>query len=495
MAGRRILQISAEVDTLARTGGLGDVSLGLSRALAARGEDVAVVTPLYGTTRIPPGAHYWPHPIFARTGWGPNDVHACGVLEARVHGVRVLLIANDELFGWRDGIYGDAYGTFGDNELRFAVMCSAALEIADGLWANPPDVLHAHDWHAALSVIYARTRRGERWARVPSIFTIHNIAYQGVLGFPSLDVLGIPRELFRADIVEQGGSVNLLKGACALASRISTVSPQYAREILDEPTAFGMANFLRERAAKLIGIVNGIDNDAWDPSTDLAIVRHYGADDVDEGKAINKAALFAELGLWDSSAPLFACVSRLTWQKGIDLVIANVSTLLEQGARIVVLGTGEPELESALREVAARYPGRVAARLSFDEGLARRIYAGADFMLIPSRFEPCGLTQLYAMRYGTIPIVTPVGGLHDTVDAYDPVRNVGVGFVTKDVHPLELLLVCEEALSAHSDRVGLGALRRRAMHRDHSWTYASNLYIELLYGPLSAGPPSGSLAP
>jgi starch synthase len=486
MAGRRILQVSAEVDTLARTGGLGDVTLGLSRALAVRGDDVALVTPLYGNTRVPAGATFWSHPIHPRVGWGPADVHTSGVLEANVNGVRTLLVVNDALFGGRGGIYGDAHGTFGDNDLRFATLSSAALEIGGALWGRPPDVLHAHDWHTALAVIYAKTRYGHDWARVPSIISIHNMAYQGVLGFESLDRLGVPRQLFQPGFVEHGGAVNLLKGACALADRISTVSPQYAREILSEPTAFGLAGFLRARAQNLVGIVNGIDTDAWNPAHDRALVRTFSADDLDEGKGINKAALFAELDLWDSSAPLFACVSRLTWQKGIDLVLSVVPALVERGARVLVLGTGEGALESGVREMAARYPGRVAARISFDDGLARRIYAGADFVLVPSRFEPCGLTQLYSMRYGSIPVVTDVGGLHDTVEPYEAVREVGVGFVARAFDTLELLLACEEALAAYGDSTGLRALRRRAMTRDHSWTHAAGIYDQLLYDPLCA---------
>ncbi len=486
MAGRRILQISAEVDTLARTGGLGDVSLGLSRALAARGEDVVLVTPLYGNTKVPPGARFWSHPIHPRVGWGRDDVRTSGVLEANLHGVRVLMVANDGLFGGRSGIYGDKRGTFGDNELRFAAMSAAALEIADAAFGRPPDVLHAHDWHAALSVIYARTRRGTAWSRVPSVFSIHNIAYQGVLGFESLDRLGVPRDLYHPEVLEAAGAANLLKGACALASRISTVSPAYAREILSEPNAFGLAGFLRARANKLIGIVNGIDTSLWDPKTDRALVHAYDVGSVTEGKGTNKAALFAEVGLWDSSAPLFACVSRFTWQKGIDLALSVVPALVEQGARILFLGTGEGAIESGVREMAARYPGRVAARIAFDDALARRIYAGADFIMVPSRFEPCGLTQLYAMRYGAAPIVTDVGGLHDTVEPYDAVREVGVGFVARNFDPLDLLLACEEALAAYGDRVGLHSLRTRAMTRDHSWTHAAGVYDELLYGPLTA---------
>ncbi|MBK6698033.1 MAG: glycogen synthase [Myxococcales bacterium] len=486
MAGRKILMVSAEVDTLARTGGLGDVSLGLSRALVHRGEDVALVTPLYGTTRVPAGARFWDDPIFPRVGWGPHDVRRSGVLEANVQGVRVFMVANDDLFGSRRGIYGDDHGTFGDNELRFAVMSAAALEIANSLWRGPADVLHAHDWHAALSILYARTRLGEAWARVPSILSIHNLAYQGVLAGRSLDRLGLPRALFHREALEQMGNVNLLKGACAVANRISTVSPTYAREILSEPMAFGLSSFLRARARKLVGIANGIDIDLWNPATDASLMHTFDADSAGEGKRASKAAFFQEVGLDNPAAPLFACVSRLTAQKGIDIALSVVPALVARGARVFFLGTGDDDLENGLRHVAARYPGRVAARLAFDDKFARRVYGAADFMLVPSRFEPCGLTQLYAMRYGAIPVVTDVGGLHDTVEPYDAVRDTGVGFVARSPGSLDLLLACEEGLSAYRDSFGFPALVKRAMTRDHSWTHAGALYQELLYGPLSA---------
>jgi len=486
MAARRILMVSAEVDTLARTGGLGDVALGLARALTQRGDDVALVTPLYGNTKVPSASRFWEHPIHARVGWGPNDVWRCGVLEAEVSGVRTFLVANDPLFGGRAGIYGDSQGTFGDNELRFSVLSSAALEVANHRWGRPADILHAHDWHTAPAILYARTRHGHDWARVPSIFSLHNLAYQGLLGESSLDVLGFPRDLFHPQALEHNGDVNLMKGACALADRISTVSPTYAREILSEPTAFGLASFLRARQRKLVGIVNGVDVDSWNPATDRTLVRRYGIDDALEGKAVNKAALFEEAGLGDASAPLFGCVSRLTGQKGIDLVLGVIPALVAQGVRVVVLGTGEDRLEDGLRHMAARYPNRVAVQIAFDDTLARRIYAASDFMLVPSRFEPCGLTQLYALRYGAIPIVTNVGGLHDTVEPYDAIRETGVGFVARSVHGLDLLLACEEAIALYSDFIGRTSLVQRGMRRDHSWQRATTLYEELLYGPLSA---------
>ncbi|WP_394822392.1 glycogen synthase [Pendulispora albinea] len=487
----RLLMVSSEVETFARTGGLGDVVLGVSRALGARGVDVAIVTPLYGTTRIPSDdVHRWYGTVPARVGWGADDVRYPGVVEVRLApNVRVFLVDDPGLF-LRDGIYEDAFGTFGDNELRFATMSRAALSIAERLWGGTgpdrgPDVIHAHDWHATFALLYARLTMGQAWADVPTVFTIHNLAYQGVLGFDSLDRLALPRGAYHPGCLEHGGLVNLLKGAMSVADRVTTVSPTYAREILQPSGGFQLHHFLRSLSYKTAGILNGIDIQSFDPSRDGAIAANYHADDFAPGRARCKEALVHELGLGDPNAPLFSLVSRLTHQKGIDLLLPIVGNLLEGGARIALVGTGERALERALHALGARYPGRVAARVAFDEKLARRIYAGTDFLLVPSRYEPCGLTQMYAMRYGAIPIVTDVGGLHDTVTPFSAVREEGTGFVAKNPDPLSLLIACDDALTAYSDREGFRRLIARAMHRDFSWTRSADEYLERIYRPIT----------
>ncbi|MEO6573617.1 MAG: glycogen/starch synthase [Polyangiaceae bacterium] len=484
----RVLMVSAEVESFARTGGLGDVVLGLSRALAAIGVETVIATPLYGVTHIPNGAVRWTDTLHARTGWGERDVRELGVIEARVGDVRVCLLEHNELFG-RQGIYGDFAGTFGDNELRYATLSRGALALAERLWGvrddEPPSfVIHAHDWHAALAVITARLTMGEAWRRVPSVFTIHNLAYQGVLGEEALDRLALPRNAFNPGCLEEGGAVNLLKGAISLADRVTTVSPTYAREILSPRNGFGLDYFLRAHHRKLRGIVNGIDVDHFGPESDGTLVRRYRTEDAVYGKRVCKEALFADMGLDDPDAPLVASVSRLTAQKGIEIFLDTIPAIVARGARVLVVGTGDARLERGLRDAQNRFPGRVSTRIAFDENLARRVYAGSDFFVVPSRYEPCGLTQLYAMRYGSIPVVTDVGGLHDTVLPFDGVHDRGTGFVAASVDSTALLVALEDALNVYRDEDAHGKLITRAMSRDSSWTRSAKAYVDEIYDPV-----------
>ena len=476
--------ISSEVESLARTGGLGDVVDALSLALAERGAHVLVVTPLYGVTRVPRTTERWPGTVAVRFGWGPGDVRHVGVVELEIARFpsggsrRVCLIDDPQLFA-RQGIYGDANGAFGDNELRFAVMSRGGLEIAARAWEDGPDVVHAHDWHAAFAVLYARLVMGERWAKKPIVFTVHNLAFQGVLDEGALDRLHLPREAFVPEILRHQGHVNLMKGATALADRITTVSPTYAREILTPENGFGLDGHLRAHAGRLVGIINGIDA-RFDPRTDIAIACRYDAGTASRGRAECKTALAAEVGLDAGDGPLFGCVTRLSSQKGIDLLVPLLGELVERGGRVVVVGQGDADLESSLLDAAARHRGRVAVCLAFDPPLSRRVYAGADFFFVPSRFEPCGLTQMYAMRYGSLPIATDVGGLHDTVEPLDVKSDRGVGLVAPRADVASLRGATLAALDLHGDLATLARARARAMAKDFSWDGPARQY-EALY--------------
>ncbi len=475
----RILMVSSEVESLARTGGLGDVVEALSRSLEASGDaDVVIATPKYGVTRVPPGARWWTSPVTAPLGLG--HARSLGVLEARLgpRGPRACMLADAQLFD-REGVYGDRSGTFQDNAFRFATLSSGALSVAERAWDGAlPDVVHAHDWHAALAVLYARYGRGAAWARVPTIFTIHNLAFQGAVGEGELDYLAIPRSAWDAGWIRHEGRVNLMKAAIEIADRVTTVSERYASEIQHPAHGFGLHAHLRWHSGKLLGIVNGIDTDSFDPRTDGAIARRYGVADALPGKLACKNALCWELGL-DAGGPLFGNVSRLQWLKGIDMVLDIAPALVERGARIVLVGRGEPELESALRDVAARYPGRIASRIAFDPLLARRVFAGSDFIVVPSRDEPCGLTQLYAMRYGAVPVVTPVGGLVDTVRPLNPAHASGEGIVAEAADAMSVLLACEDARGVWRDGIAWPALIARAMSRDSSWPTSAKKYVGL----------------
>jgi starch synthase len=506
----RVLMVSSEVESLARTGGLGDAVEALSKALGILGADVVVVTPKYGVTRLPADVRLWERSVMAPLGLG--HARELGVLETRLgdasaapassrrpsatsaanvarptsasHAPRVCLLCDGELYD-RDGIYGDRRGTFTDNPFRFATLASGALSVAERAWGGElPHVVHAHDWHAALAVIYARRTRGPAWARVPTALTIHNLAFQGVFPPSELDYVAIPRDLWDAGRVRHEGAVNVMKGAIDLADRVTTVSENYAREIQHAPHGFGLEAHLRWNSGKLLGIVNGIDTVSFDPRTDGAIARRYGPGDAPQGKRACKESLCAELGI-ASDGPLFAVVSRLQWLKGIDMFLGILPALVDRGARVAFVGTGEPELEGALRGAAARWPGRVAARVAFDPTLARRIFAGTDFLVVPSRDEPCGLTQMYAMRYGAIPVVTPVGGLRDTVEPVDVAHATGTGIVAAGTDPPSLLLACEDALGLWRDPIGFESLIARAMARDSSWDESARRYLAM-YRTLAA---------
>ena len=477
--------ISAEVESLARTGGLGDVVEALSLALAESGLDVLVVTPRYGITRMPSTTTRWPQRVPARWGWGPNDVSLLGVVELDPirfpsGGVRrVCLLDEPALFG-RPGIYGDQHGAFDDNALRFAVMSRGGLEVAARVWSGGPDVIHAHDWHAAFAVIYARLVMGERWARTPSVFTIHNLQFQGVLDESWLDRLHLPREAYRAEALQHEGRVNLMKGATAYADRITTVSPTYGREILGPSAGFGLALHLRAHAVKLVGILNGIDLRLWDPRVDPMIPARYDEHIARRQRAVDKAALAKELGLDASDGPLFGLVARLSWQKGIDLLLPILPELVNRGARFAVVGEGERNLEDELVYLARTHSGRIAVRIAFDPPLSHRVYAGADFFVVPSRFEPCGLTQMYAMRYGAIPVVTDVGGLQDTVE---PIRDQGGsesgnGIVAAEVSSDAIHAACLAAMRLYADAPALTRAVVRAMRRGATfgWTRSALEY-------------------
>jgi starch synthase len=400
---------------------------------------------------------------------------------------RVCLVANDELFGSR-GIYDDPFGgAYSDNDVRFVTLSRAALLIAERVWGRPedgggPDILHAHDWHAAPAILSARTTMGEAWRGKACVFTIHNLAFQGVFGFGALDRLQIPRSAFYDGTLAHEGHVNLMKGAILLSDRVTTVSPTYAREILSRAEGWGFDGLLRSIGPKLVGILNGIDTERFDPRTDDAIARRYDAHDAVPARQVCKDALMAEAGLDAGEGPLFASVARLTEQKGVDLILEIAPALVERGARLFIVGEGDRRLEGWLREVCARSPGRVAARISFDAPLARRVYAGADFFLMPSRYEPCGLTQMYAMRYGSIPIVTAVGGLADTVTRMDSANGAGTGFVSSAATTTDLLMACEHALTFYRDTGSRMSAIHRAMSRDDSWRASAATYLHLFSG-------------
>ena len=459
----RITFAAAEVAPYAKVGGLADVAGSLPQALAALGHDVRVYVPYHRTI----DEAKFGIPASGRTRSVPY-----GAAHARIEypeitrdGARVVFVRSFRI--GRDKVYG-----YPDDAKRYALFCRAVLaDLADG----PPDVVHAHDWHAALLVPLAAKARELRGSA--TAFTIHNLAYQGRTSADVLRLVGLARSRLA---IEGRNEANPMARAIAAADVVSTVSERYAEEILTPEFGEGLDGLLRERRDDLWGITNGIDTNFFDPGRDPHIVAHYTADD-QKGKAACKAALQKETGLSvDPAAPVFGVIGRLVEQKGVDLLTAVAPWLLEKGGQLVVLGTGEPAYEAKWRELAAKAKGKAALTLGFDAALAQRIYAGSDFFLMPSRFEPCGLGQLISLRYGTIPIVRAVGGLADTVHDLDAHAGKGNGFSFGKYEAAAFADAIQRALHRYrADGEPWSALRARAMREDHSWTASAKRYVEM----------------
>lgn len=451
----RVLHVTSEVAPFSKTGGLGEVLGALPAHQRAAGIAARVVTPRYGF--IDPARHALvrrPDPLtvhlggqaFAATLWETPDGH-------------VILVDVPGLLD-RPHPYGDDHGEYADNPLRFAVFCRVAADL--GLEA---DLVHLHDWQAGLCGLYLAGRR-------PLVHTIHNLAYQGVCDLGWATRLDVPPAKLSYEGLEFHGQLNLMKAGLTSADRLTTVSPRYAEEVRSEPGGQGLSGLFHYRRADLVGILNGLDIEAWNPATDPALPAHYDAR-APEGKDICRRALLDEVGLDDAGGPVIGVVARAAWQKGLDLVADAAGALAGLDARVVILTDGDPFLVDRLRWAAGRHPRTFALRTAFDEGLARRIYAGADFVLVPSRFEPCGLTQMIGMRYGAVPVVRETGGLADTV------RDGETGLSFFDPTPAALAEAVRRAAALYRDGDGYAAVRARAMATDWSWAGPVRAYRAL----------------
>lgn len=469
-----IVHVASECEPFAKTGGLADVVGALPSALARAGHDVSVVLPGYRSAlERARDAVPWATPIEIAT---PAGSYRLEPLVVRRGGVQVILLRCDELFD-RSGLYGTRGRDYSDNALRFALFSRAAAAIFR-LSAQRPHIFHAHDWQAGLAVAQVALAR-PRPQKPRTVFTIHNLAYQGVYDGRIFPTTGLPEEAYNLAGVEYYGDVGYLKAGLVYADALTTVSPTYAREIQTPELGRGLDGVLRARAKTLRGIVNGIDAEVWNPLNDETLPVRYGRDDPSPRRSV-KQHLLAELGLdIDVEAPLVGMVARLDPQKGFDLVVDGAADLVERGARLAILGTGDPALEQRILELEKRFPGRVAARIAFDNGLAHRIYGGSDLSLIPSRFEPCGLNQLYSMRYGSIPIVRRTGGLADTVEDADASAEKGTGFAFVAPTVAAFLEACRRALAAFADKPRFAAIQRRGMSRDDSWDVPAREYVKL----------------
>jgi starch synthase len=489
----RVLIVSAELAPFARTGGLGDVMQGLSRALGSMGVETVVATPYYGITSLEsaPSPRPWTRPLWTPVG---GDVRQVDVLETITPGdVRVLFLDCPPLFR-RNGIYGTDGGLFADNDLRFAVLSLSALRAAEVLWDGPPDILHAHDWHAAPSIAFARLSDNEAWRSTASVFTFHNLAFQGSFPVERASVLGLPEGALHPDALLHDDRINFMKAGIVYADSVSTVSPTYAKHALTPELGCGLDGVLRDHAHRLVGITNGIDVNVWDPSRDRALAARYDAHDP-SGRNACKTALAAELGLEHGDrAPLVGVVSRLTHQKGGDLLLERLPSLIAEGFRFAVIAFGDAALEDRLRDAAKQWPTKVAFRPVFGDPIARRVYAGADVFLMPSRSEPCGLGQQYAMRYGAVPVVSAVGGLADTVDPVDVQSATGTGFLFHDVSAQGLEDALQSAAAAWREPLLWSRIVGNCMRRDASWDASARRYFAM-YREIAGAPPRPSLPP
>ncbi|HET9821821.1 MAG TPA: glycogen synthase GlgA [Burkholderiaceae bacterium] len=487
----RVLHVAAEIHPFVKTGGLADVLGALPAAQATAGADVRVLLP-----GLPPLVQALREARTVGRVQAPWGGAAAEVVEGRLDapslaGVRALLLRHEGLYARAGTPYGDGTGhAFADNHRRFALLGLAAARLAEGLDAAwSPHVVHGHDWHAGLACAYAAFGRGARRHRAATVFTIHNLAFQGLFEQRLFVELGLPIEAWSLQGLEFHGQLSFMKAGLHYADRITTVSPSYAREIQGHELGAGLDGLLRERAARLSGILNGVDDAVWNPASDRAIAAPYSAGRP-AGKASCKAALQRECSFAERpEALLFAAVSRLTEQKGLQLLPGLIDELVAQGGQLVVLGSGDAALEAMLREAARRHPQAVALRQGHDEALAHRIFAGSDVTLVPSRFEPCGLTQMYALRYGSLPLVRRTGGLADTVvdcTLEDLAAERATGFVFERFEPADLRRALQRAFTLWTRRQDWRAVQRRGMQQRFGWDVAAARYLALYRDALAA---------
>ena len=467
----KILFAAAEASPFIKVGGLGDVAGALPKALVEKGHDVRVVLPLYSSIKweMREKCQYIKYFYFMH-GW--RNCY-CGIFEANIDGVIYYLVDNEYYFKRRA-----PYGEFDDGE-RFAFFSRAVLEILPQVDFFP-DIIHCNDWHTAAVPVYldAQYRWRDGYEYIRTVFSIHNIEFQGKYGLDTLgSVFALPPDW--ESVVEHGGCLNLMKGAIERANAVNTVSETYANEILDPYFSFGLDTILRPRRYKLSGIVNGIDVKAFDPATDPAIAVNYDID-TRADKVENKLALQKELGLAvDPDIPMIGMVGRLTSQKGIDLMYPIMEELMKHEVQLVVLGTGYAEIEDFMRFCDAAYHDKMRAMITFSSSMAQKIYSGADLFLMPSKSEPCGLAQLISMRYGTIPVVHAVGGLKDTVVPYNPAEGTGNGVNFQSYNAWDMYDAIMRGIAIWSDPEERDQIMLNGMSGDYSWDVSADKYLKL----------------
>lgn len=478
----RILMVSSEANPWAKSGGLADVLEALPAELSALGHPVAVVIPRYMGARNAPARRILDGLPVAL---GPDiyNVSVWQLLPGTLKsGVAMFFVDEPALFD-REGLYGDQAGDFPDNHIRFAILSRAALEIARRVF--PTDIFHCHDWQTALLPVYLKDDRvvDPTFAGARTVLTIHNLGYQGIFDRAALPAMGLPKELFQPGAIEFWGKVNYLKAGIVFADAVTTVSRKYAQEIQTPEYGAGLDGVIASRRGALTGILNGVDYNRWNPEKDHLIPAHYSAADL-SGKQRCKRELVHAMGFPESALdrPLLGIVSRFATQKGFDLLADAGPALFSNDIYLAALGNGEPEIEGIFRNLQSRFPDRIAVHFGYDEGMAHRIEAGSDMFLMPSRYEPCGLNQIYSLRYGTVPVVRATGGLDDTITNAPSEEATGFKFVAYNGNALREAV--EAACRLWEDRAAWTAMMLRGMRKDFSWAASAGEYSRL-YSSLS----------
>ena len=479
----KIAFAASECVPFSKTGGLADVVGALPPALAALGHQVSVYLPKYKQTRLAKT-----EPILRSITVPFDDRYRfCSVLDGGERsGVQFYFIDYPPFFD-RDALYGTSLGDYRDNAERFALFCRAVLEASKII--GPPDLFHCHDWQSALVPVLLRSLYAEDpvLGSVPTVFTIHNMGYQGLFPPDTLPLLLLPWDLFTIDKLEFYGRVNFLKGALTFAEFVTTVSRKYAQEIQTSEYGFGLEGVLRGRSATVAGILNGVDYNEWSPETDRFVAAHYSPSDLSDKTRCKQDLLAAFSCDADPSLPVIGIVSRFAAQKGFDLIAQVVDRLAREEMIVVALGSGDKEYEDLFRRLNKQYPNKFAVKIAYDNALAHKIEAGSDMFLMPSRYEPCGLNQIYSLKYGTVPIVRATGGLDDTIEPWDASTGRGTGFKFSEYTGEALLTTIRAALSAFKDRSGWERLMRNGMSRDFSWNASAREYVKI-YERVKQGP-------
>ncbi len=470
----KVAIVSSEVAPFAKTGGLADVTGTLSHVLRSMGCRVMVFLPYY--------REVWQRGMEAEK----LDVDVAVPMDRRTitvgiyrcttpAGVPVYLLKRDEYYD-RTYLYATPEGDYFDNLERFTLFSRAVVESLLAL-KEIPDVIHCNDWQTGLIPAYTRSIYAAHFQDTATVFTIHNIAYQGLFPATLFDITGLPHQMYNMEGIEFWGKINLLKAGIVCSDVVTTVSERYSKEIQTPEYGYGLEGVLKKRKDRLFGVLNGVDYSQWNPRTDRYIKAHYSEKDL-SGKALCKEDLLREYSLdVDPSIPLIGIISRFAEQKGFDILSEAMEELVKLRLAVVVLGTGEKRYQTLFRELARRYPGKLSVKITFDEALAHKLEAGCDFLLMPSRYEPCGLNQIYSLRYGTIPIVRATGGLDDTIRDYS--RKDGNGFKFSEYSPGALVEKVKEAIGLYSNKKRWQALQKRAMREDFSWHRSATKYLSI----------------